>query len=116
MVAWLTRNQILLLAKFYPWPLIRRFWRPIVAAQFLWAALAFRRGRPLAYTRGLLAGLAAGPALRRSSAHWRHNGNKLATVLLQSQAELVRVQRAAGWDDYWRWYIRLAPPPREPQP
>lgn len=108
MVEWLTRNQILLLAKHYSWRLIGRFWRPILAAQVLWAAMAVRHGRAMAYTRGLIAGLVAAPSVRRSSEQWR-SGNKLADVLIQSEAELVRVQRATGWDQYWRWYCRLAP-------
>ncbi len=108
-VAWTTRNQILLLAKFYPQRVLRRFWRPILVAQALWAARLLLRGRPLAYVRGMVAGLAAAPALRRATVNWRDSGNRLASVLLQSQAELFEMQRAAGWDPYWRWYFRLIP-------
>jgi len=111
MVNWLTRNQILLLAKHYPGRLLGKFWRAILVAQVLWAAMALRHGRPLAYISGLLAGLAAAAPLRRSTAPSRDGGNRLASVLLQSQAELFQVQRAAGWDPYWRWYFRLVPHP-----
>ncbi len=113
MVRLLTRNQILLLAKFYPARLLWRFWRPILTAQGLWAALALRHGHPLAYARGALAGLANSSQARRSGSSWRASGNKLADILLQSEADLVRVQRATGWDAYWRWYSRLAPLPQE---
>ncbi|HYM12219.1 MAG TPA: glycosyltransferase family 2 protein [Bryobacterales bacterium] len=111
MVQALTRNQILLLAKFYPAGLRRRFWRPIVVAQALWALLALRHGHPLAYARGLLAGLKASAAVHRGAAgRWsgRDNGNELANVLMRSEAEVARFARAAGWDAYWRWYFRLA--------
>jgi GT2 family glycosyltransferase len=128
MVEALTCNQILLLAKFYPAELRRRFWRPIVVAQALWALLALRHGHPLAYTRGLLAGLRARAALGRSpAARWsgRDNGNELANVLIRSEAELAQFAGAAGWDAYWRWYFRLtgplgapegAPAPEDPAP
>lgn len=121
MVEALTRNQILLLAKFYPAELRRRFRRPIVVAQALWALLALRHGHPLAYARGLLAGLEAkaglgGAAVLRGE---RDNGNELAKVLIRSEAELVRFVHAGGWDAYWRWYFRLAGSlgsPEEPAP
>jgi GT2 family glycosyltransferase len=108
MVEWLTRNQILLLAKHYPGALAARFWRAILAAQVLWGAAAVRRGRTVAYTKGFIAALRAAPTLRRDCARTR-NGNKLAKILSQSETELVRAQRALGWDRYWRWYCRLAP-------
>lgn len=116
MVRWLTRNQILLLAKFYPWRLLWRMARPILAAQGLWAAMAIQRGCALAYLRGMAAGLARAPSIRRSSGPWRERGNRLAEVLAQSEAELASVQRATGWDGYWRWYFRLAPQGPEPRP
>ena len=114
-VEWMTRNQILLLAKFYPAGLLWRFWRPILAAQTLWGGAAILRGHPVAWARGLASGLAGGPALRRSAAAWRANGNRLAEVLLRSEAELVSFQRSTGWDRYWRWYFCLAPCPKETQ-
>lgn len=116
MVERLTRNQILLLAKFYPWGLVWRFWRPILVAQGLWAAMAVRHGRLGAYVRGLGRGLASGITLRRLTAQWRSDGNRLADVLIRSERELVRVQHATGWDQYWQWYFRLAPQPQESAP
>ncbi|MBI3664998.1 MAG: glycosyltransferase family 2 protein [Acidobacteria bacterium] len=113
-VEWITRNQILLLAKFYPGRLARLWWRPILAAQALWGAMAVWHGCPLAYARGLWAGLRAGRALRRSSAGWRAHADRLAAALGASERELAGVQQAAGWNHrYWRWYFRLAPIPRE---
>jgi len=114
MVKCLTRNQILLLAKFYPWALIWQFRVPIFAAQVLWAAMAARRGRLVACLRGAASGLGSSLTVRRSALRWRKDGNRLAEILLRSEGELVRVQSATGWDDYWRWYFRLARHPEEP--
>src|SRR5262249_29554556 len=116
MVQWLTRNQILLLAKHYPGRLWGEFGRVILVSQVLWAAMALRHGRPLAYTRGLVAGLAGARSVRLSTSSCRDSGNRLAAVLLQSQAELYEIQRAAGWDPYWRWYRRLVPCLPSPDP
>lgn len=115
MVEWITRNQILLLAKFYPGSVLRRYWRSVLAAQLLWAALAVRRGRPVAWARGLAAGLARARGIRRNEAKWRTDGPRLATVLAESERELVWFEQSTGWDDYWRWYFRLAPLGKETQ-
>jgi GT2 family glycosyltransferase len=115
MIEWITRNQILLLAKFYPTDLLRRLWRPVLAAQALWFLLALRQGRVAAWARGLRAGLAGREALRRSGAAWRADGTRLATILSSSERELLYFERSTGWDAYWRWYFRLAPAPQETQ-
>lgn len=112
MVEWMTRNQILLAAKYFP----LAWWRPVLIAQILWAALAFRRGRAGPWLRGLGAGLARARALRRAAVTWRTDGSRLATVLLQSEQELVSFEQSAGWDHFWRWYFRLAPVGRRTQP
>ena len=113
MVEWMTRNQILLLAKFYPESVLRRYWRSVLAAQLLWAGLAWRRGRPVAWARGLAAGMTLAGRIRRNEAKWRTDGPRLATVLAESERELVWFEQSTGWDDYWRWYFRLAPPGKE---
>ena len=115
MTEWITRHQILLLAKFYPPELLRRLWRPVLAAQVLWFLLALRHGRAGAWMRGLRSGQAGWKALRRSGAAWRADGTRLATILGSSERELLYFEQSAGWDAYWRWYFRLAPAPRETQ-
>ncbi len=115
MVQWMTRNQILLLAKFYPGSVLRRYWRSVLAAQLLWAAQALRRGRPGAWARGLAAGMMLAGRIRRAGAGWRTDGPRLATVLAESERELVCFEQSTGWDDYWRWYFRLAPTGKETQ-
>ncbi len=110
-VAWITRHQILLLAKYYSARLFLRFGLPILAAQLLWAALAFSRGQPSAWLRGVAGGLRAAPSVRRSGAPLRTGGSRLASVLEESEAEIGGIQSRAGWDTYWKWYFRLAFPP-----
>jgi GT2 family glycosyltransferase len=109
----LTRNQILLLAKYYPLKILWRFFRPILVAQILWAAMAARHGRLSAYLAGLVSGLRSIASSRRCNSKWRRDGNRLAAVLLHSEQELLKVQRATGWDRFWWWYLRLAPSARE---
>ena len=114
-VEWMTRNQILLLAKYYPASALWREWRAVLVAQVLWAALAWRRGRPLAWARGFAAGLARARGLRRAAVRWRSDGRRLAEVLADSEQELLSFEQSTGWDYYWRWYFRLAPRARETQ-
>jgi GT2 family glycosyltransferase len=116
MVKWMTRNQILLLAKYYPASLLWRTARAVLAAQALWAAMALGRGRGLSYFRGLGAGIAGIPPARRAGKHWRQSGTRLATILLTSEKELEYFERSTGWDRYWRWYFRLAPLPHWTRP
>jgi GT2 family glycosyltransferase len=115
MVEWMTCNQILLLAKFYPVWLLARFWRPVLAAQILWLARAVRRGQTVAYMRGLWEGLGGRKAIRKSGTRWRADGNRLADVLRSSERDISYFQESTGWDRYWRWYFRLASCPPETQ-
>lgn len=109
--AWLARHQVLLLAKYYSLRLLLRFGLPILAAQLLWAALAFSRGQAFAWLRGVAGGLRAAPAMRRAGASLRADSRRLASVLQASEAEIGGFQSRAGWDTYWKWYFRLALPP-----
>ncbi len=113
MVRWITCHQVLLLAKFYPAGLLLRFARPILAAQLLWAALAISGGRTAAWWSGLREGVRRARAMRRASAGLRGRGERLADVLRAAEGEIVHVQRATGWDRYWKWYCVLAWPPAE---
>ncbi len=109
----ITRNQILLLARFYPGRLLRANWYAVLVAQLLWGGLAARHKCGLAYSRGLASALLNFAAARRSGARWRSNGTQLARILARSEAELAVMQRATGWDSYWRWYFRLTRPAPE---
>ena len=108
-VEWMTCHQLLLLAKFYPARLLLRFFRPILAAQLLWATLAMSRGRATNWALGFWRGLRSFSRLRRASQSLRSHGERLDGVLCAMEAEIARVQQATRWDTYWRWYFRLAP-------
>jgi GT2 family glycosyltransferase len=112
MVRWMTAHQLLLLAKHYPGGLLVRYARPILAAQTLWGAMAFSRGRGRAWAAGLL-DAARGWRAMRNSARRGDAANRLAAALEAAEGEIVRVQRATGWDGYWKWYCRLAWPPAQ---
>ena len=112
MVRWMTAHQLLLLAKHYPVGLLLRYARPIVAAQLLWGAMAFSRGRGGAWAGGLADGLRGWRRMRAAGPR-KESASRLAAALEAAEGEIVRVQRATGWDGYWKWYCRLAWPPAE---
>ncbi len=100
----ITRNQLFLLARHYPASVLWRFCRPIAIAQILWAALAFRHGRPLAWFRGAWQGLAGFSKARAES---KFEVLEL-TGHLRSNDDLIRYfQVLSGFDTYWRWYFLL---------
>ncbi len=107
-VVWMTRHQILILAKHYSQTMLLRFGQPVLVAQLLWALLAISRGRTRAWLSGLRSGLA------ESSRYWRAEGRSgeaaLVAALLASESEIAEVQGACGWDNWWKWYFRLARP------
>jgi hypothetical protein len=110
MVRWMTAHQVLLLAKHYPGRLLLRYARPIFAAQTLWGAMAFSRGRGLAWAAGLFDGVRGWRGMRRA-ARLDGSSSRLAAALEAAESEIVRVQRATGWDLFWKWYCWLAWPP-----
>ncbi len=110
-VAWITRHQILLLAKYYSARLFVRFWLPILVAQLLWVALAVSRGQAGAWLRGAAGGMRAALSVRRSGRSLRTDSRRLASALEESEAEIGGIQSRTGWDTYWKWYFRLAFPP-----
>lgn len=107
-VAWITRHQLLLLAKHYSSRMLLRFGVPVLTAQLLWAALAASRGRWRAWWRGIWLGLGDCRAQRRP-ASGRGDG-RLIDALCAGEAEIAFFQASAGWDTYWKWYFRLAWP------
>jgi hypothetical protein len=100
-VARISRNQVLLVAKHYSGRDLRRYGWAVLIGQALWGGVALAHGRPLAFLRGKLQGLAMARALRREA------GAPLGDILEQSEAEIRRLQRAAGFDLYWRLYFAL---------
>ena len=109
-VTWITRHQILLLTKHYSREMLLRFARPVGAAQVLWAALAISRGRSRAWLRGVALGLTEWRSRRRNESG--PGAERLATALLAGELEIRALQERSGPDTFWRWYFRLAGPPR----
>ena len=110
-VFWITRHQLLLIAKHYSEALLLQFALPVLAAQLLWAGMALSRGRFRAWLSGVLRGL------EDCRSHWNPDSRQgeqcLAAALRAGEGEIAALQRAGGWDVYWRWYFRMAGPPAE---
>ena len=100
----LARNQIVLIAKHYPPPLARRLAWPILVAQALWGLVAVRHGSGIAWLRGVLEGLRRMKRIRRAQPD---NVAAFSRVLIQGEAEILRIQRETGFDRYWRLYFFL---------
>jgi GT2 family glycosyltransferase len=98
----ISRNQVLLIAKHYPrsWPL--RFGWPVLVAQALWGLVALRHRTGWAYVRGKFEGLRSYKEFRPQAP-----GDALRGFLLESEAELLRLQQLSGMDPYWRLYFAL---------
>jgi GT2 family glycosyltransferase len=99
----ISRNQVLLLARHYPGPLLLRWSWPIVVAHLLWGAVAFRHASGLAWLRGKLEGLRR----FRSARHGAVFTTRLADHLRANEAMIHEAQAAAGFDSYWKWYFLL---------
>lgn len=97
------RNQVLLLAKHYPRSTLRRFWWAIFVGQTLALAAAAKQGHLAAAVRGKW------EALKR----WRNFREALPApdaieaVTAASEREILALQRALGFDIYWRLYFSL---------
>ena len=100
------RNQVLLLAKHYPRPTLRRLAWPILAGQTLSLLAAARQGHPFAALRGKW------QALRRWSAFRSQlpAASSIEPVVTQSEKEILSLQRQLGFDIYWRLYFALVRP------
>jgi len=98
----ISRNQVFLLAKYYPRRLLVRHAWPIIVAHGLWGLVALRRARGFAWLRGKVEGLRrwktfreAGPAADPSA------------ILREGERSIRFVQRYAGRDLYWTLYFLL---------
>jgi hypothetical protein len=113
MVEWMTSHQLFLIAKFYPGRMLRQqLWR-ITAAQLLWLAMSARRGQTKAWIRGAARGLRRFRPMRRESDNLRSNSLPLEIALTAAESDIARIQKASGWDGYWKWYFRLTGMPPE---
>jgi GT2 family glycosyltransferase len=103
----ISRNQVLLVAKYYPPALLFRLAWPILVAQTLWGLVALRHGTFGAFLRGKLDGLVGFGAARRSATGPKVAASRLLAILRESEREIGRIQRCTGLDWYWRLYFAL---------
>jgi GT2 family glycosyltransferase len=103
----ISRNQVLLVAKFYPRGLLLRLLWPILVAQMLWGAVALRHGTFGAFWHGKVDGLTRFRATRRSGLVSGIKSDGLLRILQESEREIRRIQRLTGFDWYWRMYFAL---------
>jgi len=103
----IARNQVLLVAKYYPRSLLLGVAWPILVSQSLWGLLAWHHGALQAFLAGKIEGLKSIRAARRTAAGLEIKPDRLAEVLRESEREIRRVQRLTGLDWYWRVYFLL---------
>jgi GT2 family glycosyltransferase len=103
----ISRNQVWLLARHYPGPLLRRHWWPILVAQALWGGVALRHGAGLAWLHGKWQGLRGCAAARAGLEYWS-DPRGLDHWLSAGERSIYEIQSAAGFDLYWRVYFLLA--------
>ena len=104
MVRLMSRNQLLLVAKHYPENWFRPYGRPVVWGQLLYGLMAISRGCGTAFCRGKREALRK---FKELQALERPDPAVLANLLRESEAEILRLQAAVGFDRYWRWYFKL---------
>jgi len=103
----ISRNQVFLVAKYYPARLLLRLLWPVLVAQTLWGGIALRHGAFWAFLSGKLDGLLSFRAARQSGHFSAIKSDWLLHVLQESEAEIRRVQRQTSFDWYWRVYFLL---------
>ncbi len=96
-VRFLSRNQVLLVAKHFRGQPI---W-PIVAGQLLWGLVALRHGCGWAWLQGKLAGFKLADSIENDT----RDTKAFAALLRTSEAEILERCR----ETYWRLYAWLAP-------
>ena len=116
----LTQNQLMILAKHYPWRLLLR-WGPRIAwSQLLWAAMAIRKNRTGSYLSGVAHFLWRFRRTIRKRTAWRLDELKeFVTLLRESERDIYEDTTAAdrdGQDMFWKMYFFLFPPSQGTSP
>ncbi|MDX2154748.1 MAG: glycosyltransferase family 2 protein [Bryobacteraceae bacterium] len=99
----MARNQLWLIALHRPGEWLARYPRQILVAHLLWGLVALRHGQLGAWLQGKWEGLCTFRTMRREGGE-----GSLAAVLEEQEQLIFELQRATGFDAYWRWYFRLA--------
>jgi len=101
----MARNQVFLLARHYPRPLLWKWAWPILVGQLLWGGVALRHGAALAWLKGKWQGLREFASVR---SHAPPSGLKVLEPLLMAHERALReMQSGNGFDIYWRMYFLL---------
>src|SRR4051794_20131816 len=100
-----SRNQVLILSKYYSAATLRRFAWPIIVGQTLSLLAAARQRNLVAALRGKLAGLRRWNSFRSQSD--RGTRDLVERTFAESEGEIRRLQQQVGFDPYWRFYFSL---------
>jgi len=105
----IARNQVALVAKHYPGPLLLRYAWPVLVAQVLWGLVAVRHGRGWSWLRGKAEGVRRWREFRGvpGAEGARPESGRLAGILCEGEREIRRAQRESGADLYWKLYFLL---------
>ena len=110
----LTQNQLMILAKHYPWRLLLRMGPRIAWSQMLWAVMAIRKNRIGAYLSGVAHFFWRFRKTIRKRTRWRLDElQNFVALLRESEREIYEDTTAAdrdGQDTFWRLYFFLFPP------
>jgi len=114
----LTRNQLMLLAKHYPWSLLLRMAPRIAWAQLLWATMALRKMRLGAYLAGVVQFFLLLPRTLRKRRPWSKKEVGAFWTWLRESEEAIYAdiwsRPRSGQDTFWRMYFLLFPPRANP--
>ncbi|MEP7366721.1 MAG: glycosyltransferase family 2 protein [Acidobacteriota bacterium] len=100
----ISRNQVYVVAKYFPRGWMGRLGRPVVVGQVLWGLAALKRGRSVSWLIGKVEGLWRYRSLRKSARVSR--SGDVAGLLLKFERELIDLQMKTGTDRFWSWYFR----------
>lgn len=116
----LTRNQLMLVTKHYPWALWLRLAPRIAWTQLLWFFMALRKMRLGAYLAGVLQFFLLLPRTLRKRHPWRYEEQQAFRAWLEeSDASIyadVSTRERKSRDTFWRMYFLLFPPRTAPAP
>ena len=91
-IQWMTRNQIFLLVKNYPLPVLLRLLPRIAIYQLLWFALSVKRGALIAYLTGMAKAILALPKMLRQRSQVRRakkiSNRQFLDLLRQSERQV----------------------------
>ncbi len=99
----IARNQVFLVARYYPPGWVLSFGWPVLVAQLLWGLLAFRHGSGMAWLKGKWEGIRRYNAVRGAATE----PGRLREVLERQETEIKLLQAQSGRDWYWRCYFAL---------